>query len=100
MGNKKEVTERYVCCLYIYLYSKLKERTNSEGIIDKHEVIKYLCWSYNLPKHISILFIEEMIKMKMIERRGKGGQYLFLKPTKLESLLDNSSKLYNYIGLW
>ena len=92
--------DKYVCCLYIYLYSKLKERTNSDGAVDKNEAIKYLGRSWNIPRSISCLIIEEMIKMQLIERRGKGGQYLLLKPTKLERLLDNSSKLYNYIGLW
>ncbi len=96
--KKQSKDKKYVCVFYIYIHSKLKEKS----VNGKIPISTFVHWiaHYRIPKHLYKVILWEMIQMGLLRKKGKGGKEIEIVNTKYEELLYNSSKLYNYLGLW
>jgi len=92
--------EKYIGVVYIYLYNKLKEKVNCDRRIDRKTLIKILSSWYHFPRQVSKYIIEELVRMNLLKKVGKGKSFLQLEDINIDKILNNPSRVYNYIGVW
>lgn len=87
------VKERIPCIFYLYIHTKLAERSTNSSLTYK-EAVSYL-HEWRIPKHIRIIIIKELELLGLIKRINRD----FIELKRPDINLDNISELYSLVGL-
>ena len=94
--------KEYTPILYILIYKKLKE-ISINGRVDLGTA-KGIMLSHNstwirIRKNYFRVILQELENMNLIKQRYKHG-YIIINDSKIDHLLENSSKMYRYTGCY
>jgi hypothetical protein len=89
---KKE--QKIPCVFYLYLHSKIFEKSKGEDI-KLNEVISYL-FEWHIPKQIRYLIIKEMERLKLL----KINERYLIELNKPQFNIEETSKYYSQMGLF
>ena len=78
---------------YIYIHSKLKERSNN-NLLNLNEA-KSILFEWRVPKNLRSVIIKELEQLELIEKIDK--QTIKLKPCKHS--IEDLTKIYIHVGI-
>lgn len=100
-SNNTLIMEEYVkkeskipCVFYLYLHSKIFEKTHGEDI-EMNEVINYM-FQWSIPKQIRYLILKEMERLKLIKIKNR----FYIELNKPDFNLNDVNKYYQKLGIF
>lgn len=82
------------CVFYLYLHSKIFEKTRGEDI-KLNEVISYM-FQWSIPKQIRYLILKEMERLELIKIRDK----YVVELNKPKFNIEDVNKFYHKLGIF